>query len=83
MTAARRAGHICHTIWQMRTTLDLDDRLVESLVARNPGVPRTEAIQRALRAYLEADSVDRLLSLAGTFDIEDLSGNLRAVDRTT
>jgi hypothetical protein len=67
----------------MRTTLDLDDRLVESLVARNPGVPRTEAIQRALRAYLEADSVDRLLALAGTFDIEDVSEELRAVDRTT
>jgi hypothetical protein len=67
----------------VRTTLDLDDRLVESLVARNPGVPRTEAIQRALRAYLEADSVDRLLALAGTFDIEDVSGALRAADRTT
>jgi hypothetical protein len=70
-------------MWQMRTTLDLDDRLVESLVARNPGVPRTEAIQRALRAYLEADSVDRLLALAGTFDIEDVSGDMRSVDRTT
>jgi hypothetical protein len=70
-------------MWQMRTTLDLDDRLVEALVARNPGVPRTEAIQRALRAYLEADSVDRLLALAGTFDIEDVSGELRTADRTT
>jgi hypothetical protein len=67
----------------MRTTLDLDDRLVESLVARNPGVPRTEAIHRALRMYLEADSVDRLLALAGTFDIDDVSEELRAADRTT
>jgi hypothetical protein len=67
----------------MRTTLDLDDRLVESLMARNPGVPRTEAIQRALRTYLEGDSVERLLSLAGTFDITDVSGDLRAADRTT
>jgi hypothetical protein len=67
----------------MRTTLDLDDRLVEALAARNPGVPRTEAIQRAIRAYLEADSVDRLLALAGTFDIDDISGKLRAADRTT
>jgi hypothetical protein len=67
----------------MRTTLDLDDRLVESLAARNPGVPRTEAIQRALRSYLEADSVDRLLALAGTIDIDDLSEALRSVDRTT
>jgi metal-responsive CopG/Arc/MetJ family transcriptional regulator len=67
----------------MRTTLDLDDRLVESLAARHPGVPRTEAIQRAIRTYLESDSVDRLLALAGTFDITDLSEELRAADRTT
>ncbi len=72
-----------HTIWHMRTTLDLDDLLVESLVARHPGVPRTEAIERAIRAYLEADSVERLLSLAGTFDIEDVSDELRAADRST
>jgi hypothetical protein len=67
----------------MRTTLDLDHLLVESLVARNPGVPRTEAIERAIRAYVEADSVERLLTLAGTFDITDVSTELRAVDRTT
>lgn len=67
----------------MRTTLDLDDRLVESLMARNPGVPRTEAIQRALRSYLEADSVERLLALAGTFEITDVSEELRDADRTT
>ena len=70
-------------IWQMRTTLDLDDLLVESLVARHPGVPRTEAIERAIRAYLEADSVEQLLSLAGSFPIEDLSAELRDADRHT
>jgi hypothetical protein len=74
---------VWHTICQMRTTLDLDDRLVESLVARHPGVPRTEAIERALRAYLETDSVERLLALAGSFDIEDVSQALRKADRTT
>ena len=67
----------------MRTTLEFDDRLVESLVARNPGVPRTEAIQRAPRAHLEAASVDRLRALAGTVDVEDVSAELRAADRTT
>jgi metal-responsive CopG/Arc/MetJ family transcriptional regulator len=67
----------------MRTTLDLDDVLVESLSARHPGVPRTEAIERAIRAYLEADSVARLLALAGSVDIVDVSEELRAVDRTS
>lgn len=67
----------------MRTTLDLDDVLVESLTARYPGVPRTEAIERAIRAYLEMDSVAQLLSLAGSVDIVDVSGELRAADRTS
>jgi metal-responsive CopG/Arc/MetJ family transcriptional regulator len=67
----------------MRTTLDLDDRLIESLVARHPGVPRTEAIERALRTYLETDSAERLIALAGSFDIEDVSAELRRIDRTS
>jgi len=32
---------------------------------------------------LEMDSVDRLLAMAGTFDIEDVSEDLRSADRTT
>jgi Bacterial antitoxin of type II TA system, VapB len=65
----------------MRTTLDLDDGLVEALTARHPGLSRTEAIERAIKAYLEGDAVERLLSLAGSFEIEDVSAGLRAVDR--
>ena len=30
----------------MRTTLDLDDGLVEALTSRHPGLSRTEAIER-------------------------------------
>jgi hypothetical protein len=62
-------------------TLDLDDLLVESLAPRHPGVSRTAAIERAIRAYLEADSVQQLLSLAGSFPIEDVSAELRDADR--
>jgi Bacterial antitoxin of type II TA system, VapB len=65
----------------MRTTLDLDDGLVEALVSRHPGLTRTEAIERAIKAYLEGEAVERLLSVAGTFEIEDVSADLRAVDR--
>jgi hypothetical protein len=68
-------------MWQMRTTLDLDDGLVEALTSRHPGLSRTEAIERAIKAYLEGEAVERLLSLAGSFEIEDVSADLRAVDR--
>lgn len=72
---------ICHMIWHMRTTLDLDDGLVDALMTRYPGVSRTEAIEQAIRAHLEADVVERLLAKAGSFDIEDVSGLLRDADR--
>src|SRR6266545_3943359 len=50
-----RAG-LCHIIWHMRTTLDLDDGLVEALTSRHPGLSRTEAIERAIRTYLEGEA---------------------------
>ena len=52
-------------------------------MARLPGVSKTEAIQRAVRFYLTHDAVDQLRRLAGTVEIEDLSRDLRAADRTT
>jgi metal-responsive CopG/Arc/MetJ family transcriptional regulator len=64
----------------MRTTLDLNDDLVEALMSRHPGLSRTEAIERAVRTYLEGESVERLLSVAGSFKIEEVSADLRAAD---
>ncbi|MGH7722318.1 MAG: type II toxin-antitoxin system VapB family antitoxin [Candidatus Dormibacteria bacterium] len=65
----------------MRTTLDLDDALLAALIARSPGVSKTEAIQRAVRFYLTHDTVDQLRQLAGHLDVEDLSKRLRRADR--
>jgi len=65
----------------MRTTLDLNDRLLEALLARHPGVTKTEAIERAIREYLAHDAARRLRELRGKVDVEDLSRELRR-DRT-
>lgn len=65
----------------MRTTLDLDDALVEALQARYPGLSRTEAIEQTIRAYLRADASEGLMALAGSFEIDDLSAQLRKADR--
>ncbi|MDA8359739.1 MAG: type II toxin-antitoxin system VapB family antitoxin [Actinomycetota bacterium] len=67
----------------MRTTLELDDVLLASLMARLPGMSKTEAIQRAVRFYLTHDAVDQLRQLAGTVEVDDLSRELRGADRTT
>jgi hypothetical protein len=67
--------------WHVVIVLDLDHALVEALTARHPGLSRTEAIERAISAYLEGEAVERLLSLVGSFETEDVSADLRAVDR--
>jgi Arc/MetJ family transcription regulator len=65
----------------MRTTLDIDDDLLAALLARHPGSSKTEAIEKALRAYLAEDAISRLRGLAGTLDIEDVSAAFRDHDR--
>ena len=67
----------------VRTTLDLDDGLLAALMARLPGVSKTQAIERAMRFYLSHDTVDQLRKLAGTVEIEDVSHEIRRVDRAS
>jgi hypothetical protein len=67
----------------VRTTLELDDALLAALMARLPGVSKTEAIQRAVRSYLAHDTVEQLRKLAGTLEIEDVSASLRRADRAS
>ena len=54
-----------------------------TLLARLPGRSKTDAIEHAIEAFLAGDAVDRLKKLAGTMEIEDLSHELRSLDRTT
>ena len=65
----------------MRTTLDLDDRLMEALLARHPGETKTKAVQAAIEDHVSRGAVDWLLQNAGTIEIEDVSPELRALDR--
>lgn len=61
----------------MRTTLDLDDVLMEALMARHPGASKRQAVETAIRGYLERDAISRVLALKGAVDVEDLSEELR------
>jgi hypothetical protein len=65
----------------MRTTLDIDDRLMESLMARHPGESKTKAVEAAIEEHLRRGAVNRLLELRGKLDIEDVSAEMRAIDR--
>lgn len=71
---------ICHT-YGMRTTLDLDDRLMELLMARHPDASKTKAVEAAIEEHLRRGAVDWLLANAGTIEIEDVSAEMRSIDR--
>jgi len=71
---------LCHT-YAIRTTLDIDDRLMESLMARHPGESKTKAVEAAIAEHVRRGAVDWLLENAGKIEIEDVSKEMRALDR--
>jgi hypothetical protein len=71
---------LCHT-YGIRTTLDIDDHLMESLMARYPGKSKTKAVEAAIAEHLRRGAVDWLLENAGRIEIDDVSKEMRALDR--
>ena len=53
----------------MRTTLDIDERLLREVVERTGEKNRSRATNKALQAYLRAEAVRELIGLAGQIDI--------------
>jgi len=65
----------------MRTTLDIDDRLLEALMARSPGLSKTKAIERAIERYVKEDVYESLRKLRGSRpDMVDFSIANRRLD---
>ena len=65
----------------MRTTLDIDEHLMEALMARHPGTSKTKAVEAAIADHVRRGAVDWLLENAGKIEIEDVSEEMRAIDR--
>ncbi len=65
----------------MRTTLDLDDDLMEALMARHPEMNKTKAVEAAIEDHVRRGAIDWLLSMRGKIEIEDVSKEMRAIDR--
>jgi hypothetical protein len=65
----------------VRTTLEIRDDLMRSLLARHPGVPKRRAVERAIEAYLSQDAAAGARALAGRVRVEDVSETLRPHDR--
>jgi Bacterial antitoxin of type II TA system, VapB len=65
----------------MRTTLDIDDRLLDALMARSPGLSKTKAIERAIDQYVKTDAYERVRGLRGAYpDMADHTAELDRLD---
>ena len=65
----------------MRTTLDLNDDLMEALMLRHPGLTKTKAVELAIEEHVSRGAVGWLLENAGKIEIADVSAEMRAIDR--
>lgn len=65
----------------MRTTLDIDDRLLEALMSRSPGLSKTKAIERAIERFVKSDAYEQVRGLRGAFpDMVDCTAELDRAD---
>lgn len=55
----------------MRTTLELDDGLMDALMARSQGKSKTKAVETAIADYLRRDAARGMREMRGTIAFED------------
>lgn len=55
----------------MRTTLDIDERLIEEVVALTKEKSKGKAVSKALTEYIRRKRVEELKALAGHIDLVD------------
>ncbi len=58
----------------MRTTLELDDGLMDALMARSQGKSKTKAVEAAIADYLGRDAARGMRELRGKVTFEDPDG---------
>ena len=64
----------------MRTTLDIDEKLLESVVKLTGEKSKSKAVGKALEAYKRQKSIDALLAMAGKLEIDDVTEDQNAAD---
>jgi Arc/MetJ family transcription regulator len=65
----------------MRTTLDLNESLMKQLIKRSGSRTKTQALELAAREYLRLLDRRDLLAHFGKVEVQDLSADLRRLDR--
>ena len=65
----------------MRTTLDLDPKLLEDVVKATGQKSKTKAVSKALEDYIRRKKIAELRSMAGRIKLDDTRDEQRAADR--
>ncbi|PZC49007.1 MAG: antitoxin of type II TA system, VapB [Chloroflexi bacterium] len=55
----------------MRTTLDVDEKLLEEAMKLTGEKSRSKALNKVMAEYVRRQRIDDLLTLAGTIDMDD------------
>lgn len=64
----------------MRTTLDIDERLLREVIERTGEKSRSRAVNKALQAYLQSEAARDIVRLAGQIDLMDDREERRRMD---
>ena len=54
----------------MRTTISIDEELMNELMRAEPGVTRSEAVRRAISAYVRRKRIEAFKHLAGSHAVD-------------
>jgi len=54
----------------MRTTLNIKDDMMDSLLKRTKSKTKTKAVEVAIKEYLEKKAIEELIALSGNIHIE-------------
>lgn len=64
----------------MRTTINIDDKIISELMQNTSTTSKSKAIQAALQEYIEIKRKNRLLALRGKLNISDNWQQLRELE---
>lgn len=65
----------------MRATLNIEDNLLDQVMQYTETSNRSEAVRRALKAYIRQQEIREILAMRGTMEFADDLEDFRALDR--
>jgi len=61
---------VCRQENIMRTTINIQDDLMEALLAQTKAKTKTKAIELSIKEYLEKKSIENIVALSGKINID-------------